>query len=290
MIARSLAKITSINLQTVGCLRLSKGFSRNIVKKKMANQSSKPDDIDLLIKNTGIDTLLGQNEEKEEVARPLGSRLLEIMDKVDEKQCRGCGCKFQFERENFEGYIDLKRIQSEAKSTLNVEEIMAKLAGSANKPGFEGSAKQDGSLPYGVEDYLKEDVGLEGVAELEALFEEKIVKKDICDRCVLINHGEFDKLRQIEVNIESTPPCLARNTPRSFRLQYLQTDSEELSGAPRARHVGSRGQHPRGLLGQASGRWLRGLRRGQQDGHHGRYGLPGEIKRLGGQKITGTYA
>lgn len=141
-----------------------------------------------------------------------GLRLVEMLEKVDEKQCRGCGAKFQFEDQRKEGYIDLKRLKS-AENGVDANEVLEKLAGLGGtmdqdkaselyEEPREPQVSSDGKM-YSVEDYENDPVFLDSIKEVEEIFEDKVIPKDICDRCVLINNSKYKELREIEINIES---------------------------------------------------------------------------------------
>lgn len=169
-------------------------------------------------------------------------RLLNLLTAVDHKHCRGCGAVFQFERSHREGYVDLTRLDKglqkrEATNTPEVSQVLKSLiserigsGGVVNKLralkttsstagvqledslGAEPPAKElakeallDGHAEmYSVEDYLNDTIGLENLEDLENLFEDKIVLKDICDRCVHLKNNDIDKVRAVEINLESS--------------------------------------------------------------------------------------
>jgi hypothetical protein len=177
------------------------------------------------------DQMTEQSLKKSMVSEPkAGFKLLDMLEKVDKKQCRGCGAKFQFDDKTKEGHIDLKRLKPED-TDLKIEELIEKLvmqkanidagtdASLHEEP--ENAAQTNNMRQYTLEDYENDPLGLNSIEEVEALFEEKIVPKEICDRCVLINNGRYQELKEIEVNIESKA-SLTRNTSRSFCNKHFQ--------------------------------------------------------------------
>ena len=169
----------------------------------------KDEQLSKVLQGSGIEELLEPNPE---TAKPspisTKARLLEMLDRIDDKQCRGCGAKFQFEQEKKEGYIDLGRLKKDG-DELDIKKVIEKMIVDRNTSQDLDEATQDSesrtSEPqlFSVQDYEKDAEGLEGLEEVEQLFEQKVAKREICDRCVLISNGEFEKLREIEVNIES---------------------------------------------------------------------------------------
>lgn len=184
---------------------------------------------------------------------------------VDHKHCRGCGAVFQFEQQGKEGYVDLTRLdkglekrQSETNPDLShvLRSLISERRGSgglANKLRAVGqpvgqslldtaepsqeeqSAKtqakeqlEDGhSEMYSVDDYLEDTIGLENIKEVEDLFEDKIVQKDICDRCVHLKSGDLDKVRSVEINLESSF-LISRDPCDPLRDEPVPEDSQGL--------------------------------------------------------------
>ena len=160
-------------------------------------------DLERLIEGTGIETLV---EGHAAPPRDTGTRLLDLLERVDEKQCRGCGAKFQFEDKRREGYIELARVKSAA-GEVEVREVLQQLLGSGSQArgeAEEGPAEESPGQMYSVEQYEEDPLTLESVEQVEQLFEEKVVKKELCDRCVYINEGNYERLKDIQTNIEST--------------------------------------------------------------------------------------
>lgn len=183
-----------------------------------------------------------QTKEAAETFADSPLRLLNLLSVVDHKHCRGCGAVFQFEQAHREGYVDLtrldKRLQKrEAAETPDVSQVLRSLISERTGSGgvshklralktmsnttstqtadlleeqqpvkeLAKEALADGHTEmYSVEDYLNDTIGLENIEHLENLFEDKIVQKDICDRCVHLKNNDVDKVRAVEINLESS--------------------------------------------------------------------------------------
>lgn len=143
-----------------------------------------------------------------------GMRLIEMLEKVDEKQCRGCGAMFQFEDQRKEGYIDLNRLKT-ASHNATVSEVLDKLAGGMSSLDtqtagdmYEQPSNTNSDTDrrmYTLQDYENDPLLLDSINEIEEIFEGSFMPKDICDRCVMLNSGRYKEMRDIEVNIESRP-------------------------------------------------------------------------------------
>jgi hypothetical protein len=188
--------------------------------KQQAFEEMEEDDIEN--SGLGIEEKRRRLEEKKEAKyRESKASLLDILEKVDEKQCRGCGAHFQFDAPLKEGYIDLRRIKATPISKSQ-EQLLAKTIRQRKfkEPGDDNEDEgeeehtiiqeigdkregQDTAKMYTVRDYQNDNISLEDVKDLEDLFEGKVIKKDICDRCMMINQGDFEKLKKIEANIDS---------------------------------------------------------------------------------------
>ncbi len=188
-------------------------------------------DLDVLLQGSGIDQLVDGRSEQ---PRQTGTRLLDLLDRVDEKQCRGCGAKFQFDDKNREGFIELSRVKTDA-GEVEVQTVLQKLLLNNSRPAKPADELEAASEPdeaeqkqYSVEDYENDPLTLESVEQVERLFEEKVVKKELCDRCVFINEGNFERLKDIQVNIESRP-C---SPQRSLWTTSSSTSSSASKKAP----------------------------------------------------------
>lgn len=194
-------------------------------------------DLDSLLQGSGVDKLL---EGSQQQPREAGTRLLHLLERVDDKQCRGCGAKFQFEDRHSEGYIELSRVKTES-GEVEVSEVLHKLLLNNSRPQKRADAQdlqEDESEAeqkmYSVEDYENDPLALESVEQVERLFEEKVTKKELCDRCVSINEGDFERVKDIQANIESGLGS-RRGAARALRLQHLQAHPTRLRRAARPR-------------------------------------------------------
>ena len=177
-----------------------------IITKKL-DKDEDTEDIDRLIEGTGVEKLIDEKVLKQEPQ----SRLLAMLERVDDKQCRGCGAKFQFDNEGKEGYISVTRVKQEEKEK-DLHEILEKLLVDSKKnPEDMASLIEEEVDPeeapsdkmYDVDGYESDRINIENIEELESIFEKKVMKREICDRCVMINNGEYGKMKDIGVNIES---------------------------------------------------------------------------------------
>jgi hypothetical protein len=234
-----------INLARRCSLILGRSFARNIRKTRKPDPSQAEVDQTLFMAGQISESEPGSryqaseidNEGYEELDEPSKEqprfKLIEMLDTIDEKQCRGCGAKFQFDDSTKEGHIDLKRIRSK-NPDAKMEELIEKLV--TQKSSFskgdstslheepENSNKGADRRLYTLEEYENDPLSLNSIQEIESLFEEKVLPKEVCDRCVLINRGDYEDIRKIEVNIES----IFSLSQEYLSIISLQTFSNEL--------------------------------------------------------------
>ena len=128
----------------------------------------------------------------------LMKRTMELASSIKDQICRGCGCNLQFADDTKEGFIDmnqfLEKNDESRREEITEEEFV----------GFQIEEEGEEEGYFTVEDYLQEEERqLPTLDQLKRLIAKKKKGKACCERCQILNTNDFDRLKRIEVEIDS---------------------------------------------------------------------------------------